>query len=413
MSSVSRLPFLFIATGLFGFVLFHATSLLSLTGWLGEGIRGPAGWFQTHLFVLGWATMLAMGAVYQLIHVILQSVVFSERLGYLHYLLFTVGLFGLLFGFVQGDILWIAGFATLAFAGILLFSVNLAITLYRSAKWNSITLSTAFALFYLLVTGLTGLSMGIDFGTGWLGDAHENFFHAHIWLGTLGWFGSLITGFSYKLLPMFYLSHDYKTRLQYVTFALWNTGVLSGAVLFLAGADLLAVRLSLPLIATAMLIYNVHLWQIRSKRHKRNPGVGIAWSVRGNQLFALFALAMTIKLWFAPELIQSEKTLLIIGWTYLSGWVSFMVLCYASKIIPFLWWTHKYGKRVGKPGTPVMADLLNERRAGLGLASIATTTLAVMAGLALESQPIVMIAGILFSLVSIGYISLVALVFSR
>ncbi|WP_334072869.1 MULTISPECIES: hypothetical protein [Paenibacillus] len=413
MSSVSRLPFLFIATAIFGFILFHATSLLSLTGWLGDGIRGPAGWFQTHIFVLGWATMLAMGAVYQLIHVILQSIVFSERLGYLHFLFFTVGLFGLLFGFIQGDILWIAGFATLAFTGILMFSVNLAVTLLRAGKWNSITLSTACAVFYLLLTGLTGMLMGIDFGTGWLGDAHENLFHAHIWLGTLGWFGSLITGFSYKLLPMFYLSHDYKTRLQYITFTVWNAGVLSGTVLFLTGADSLVARISLPLVVAALLIYNVHLWQIRSKRHKRSPGVGIAWSVHGNQIFALFALALMIKLFFAPEQMLAEKTILIIGWTYLSGWVSFMVLCYASKIVPFLWWTHKYGKMVGKPGTPVMADLLDERKAGIGLACIAATTLAVMAGLALESQPVVMIAGMLFSLVSIGYISLVGLVFSR
>ena len=101
---MSRLPFLFIITGIAGFALFHGASLLSLSGWLGEELRGPDGWFHIHLFVLGWATMLAMGAVYQLINVILQSSLYSERLGYVHYALFSVGLFGLLVGFVRGDI---------------------------------------------------------------------------------------------------------------------------------------------------------------------------------------------------------------------------------------------------------------------------------------------------------------------
>lgn len=412
-ASISRLPFLFILTGIFGFILFHVTSIMSLTGWIGEGIRGPTGWFHVHLFVLGWATMLAMGAIYQLINVILQSKIYSERLGYAHYFLFTFGLFGLLFGFIQGEIAWIAGFATLAFAGIVGFVWNMAMTLLRAGKWDPITISTACAVFYLLLTGISGMSMGIDFGTGFLGEAHENFFRAHIFLGTLGWFGLLITGFSYKLLPMFYLSHDYDTRLQYVTLILWNAGVLTGAVSLLFGMSLWVTCGALALIVLALISYNIHLLQIRSKRHKRTPGAGIAWTIYGNQLFAVFALALLIKLLGSPEQLMTTKMMLMIGWFYLNCWVSFMVLCYASKIVPFLWWTHKYGKLVGKPGTPVMADLLNDRKANLGLILIACSNLAVLAGIALDSPVMIAVCGTIFSLVSLAYISLIALVFSR
>lgn len=105
---MSRLPFLFIITGIFGFVMYHAFSLLSLTGWLGDELRGPEGWFHAHLFVLGWATMLAMGAIYQLIHVILQSNIYSLFLGYCHYFLFSIGIVGMLYGFIHADVIWIA-----------------------------------------------------------------------------------------------------------------------------------------------------------------------------------------------------------------------------------------------------------------------------------------------------------------
>lgn len=412
-SSISRLPFLFIITGIFGFVLFHATSLMSFTGWIGEGIRGPTGWFHVHLFVLGWATMLAMGAVYQLINVILQSNIYSGRLGYAHYFLFTFGLFGLLFGFIQGEIAWIAGFATLAFAGIVAFVWNMAMTLLRAGKWDPITISTACAVFYLLMTGISGMSMGIDFGTGFLGDAHENVFGAHILLGTLGWFGLLITGFSYKLLPMFYLSHDYSTRLQYVTLLLWNAGVIAGTISLLFGTSLWVTWGALALMVIALVCYNIHLLQIRKKRHKRSPGAGIAWTIYGNQIFLVFAFAMLIKLLGSPEQLLTTKTMLMIGWVYLNGWVSFMILSYASKIVPFLWWTHKYGKQVGKPGTPVMADLLNDKKANLGLLLIACANLAVLVGIGLDSPLMIAIAGSFFSIVSLAYISLIALVFSK
>ncbi|MCM3699004.1 hypothetical protein [Paenibacillus macerans] len=413
MPAMSRLPFLFIVTGIFGFVLFHATSLMSLSGWMGEGIRSPTGWFQVHLFVLGWATMLAMGAVYQLIHVILQSDLYSERLGYFHYCTFTVGLFGLLFGFIQGNIYWIAGFATLAFTGIVLFVWNMAATLFRAGKWDPITISTGCAVFYLLLTGLSGMAMGLNFATGLWNELHARLFGAHIWLGTLGWFGLLITGFSYKLLPMFYLAHDYPVKLQKIVLSLWNAGVLVGASSFLFGSGMGLKVAALLLIALAVVVYNAHVLQIRRKRHKRSPGPGIEWSVLGNQIFAAFAVAFVLRALWSPEHLLDTRTVLTAGWVYLSGWVSFTVLCYVSKIVPFLWWTYKYGKQAGKPGTPVLADLLNEQQVNLSLTAILCASLSVLAGLALNSPAVIAIGGGAYSLLSIAYIALIAMVFAR
>ncbi len=413
MPAMSRLPFLFIVTGIFGFVLFHATSFMSLTGWLGDDIRGPAGWFQVHLFVLGWATMLAMGAVYQLINVILQSNLYSERLGYIHYALFSVGLFGLLFGFIQGDTYWIGGFATIAFSGIVLFVWNMAATLLRAGTWNAITISTACAVLYLLLTGLSGMAMGINFATGLYNNLHENLFGTHIWLGTLGWFGLLITGFSYKLLPMFYLSHDYPTRLEYVVLGSWNAGVLLGATSFLFGLPTGYKVAALMLIVLAVLSFNVHLLQIRSKRHKRSPGAGIEWTVTGSQIFAIFAVVFAIRALVSPDHLLDSRTVLTVGWVYLGCWVSFTVLGYMSKIVPFLWWTHKYGKQAGRPGTPLLADLLDERKANLGLTLILCANLTVLVGLVLGSQVVIAAGGAVLSMVSVAYIALIALVFAH
>lgn len=409
---MSRLPFWFIITGLIGFALFQAASLITLFDWIDEGVRGPAGWFNAHLFVLGWATMLAMGAFYQLIGVILQSKLYSERLGYVHYAVFTAGLAGLLLGFVRSEIGWIAVSGGLTFIGIVLFAWNVGATLLRASQWNAITASAAAAVLYLLLTGLAGMVMGLNFATGWWNGLHSRLFGAHVWLGTVGWFGLLITGFSYKMLPMFYLAHRYPTTLQKAVFGIWNAAALAGAGAFLAGGKrpLLA---ALFLLALAVVLYNIHLLQIRQNRHKRNPGFGIRWSMYGNHAFAVFVVSGLIWAMAHPHRMLETEAVLLAGWIWLAGWVSFMILCYASKIIPFLWWTLKYGHRAGQPGTPLLAGLLDERKVNAALALIAGSLLLPAAGLLLDARELVAAGGAVHAASSMFYLALLGLVFTR
>lgn len=410
---MSRLPFLFIVTGIIGFVAYQVASLASLFGFLGDGIRGPSGWFHVHLFVLGWATMLAMGAVYQLIHVILQAPIFSERLGYVHYSVFTVGLIGLLYGFTSSEIRIIAAFATLSFIGILLFAWNMAVTLAKASRWNAITLSAACSVLYLVLTGVSGMAMGINFATGWFNEYHENLFGAHIWMGTVGWFGLLITGFSYKMLPMFYLAHDYPIKPQSIVLLLWNAAVIVGALSFLVDGSSWFIWCALLLLAAAVVVYNVHLLQVKKKRHKRSPGSGIQWSLYCSQAFACALIGALIYTGIFPDRLLSAETVLVSGWLYLGGWVSFTILSYASKIVPFLWWTQKYGKRAGKPGTPIMADLLSDKKVNAGLTTIAASSLLLIAALATGNETFTMIAGAALAAFSVAYIALISQVFTK
>ena len=56
--------------------------------------------------------MIAMGAVYQLVPVVLQNhKLFSERLGYIQYGVFTLGFAGLVIGFQQMNVVMVGSFA--------------------------------------------------------------------------------------------------------------------------------------------------------------------------------------------------------------------------------------------------------------------------------------------------------------
>lgn len=411
--AMSRLPFLFISTGIVGFVMYHAFSLLSLTGWLGDELRGPEGWFHAHLFVLGWATMLAMGAVYQLIHVILQTNIYSTTLGYSHYVLFTIGAVGMFVGFIKADVIWIAGSATLALFGILLFGLNMAITLFQASQWNPVTISAACACLYLVLTGVSGMLMGLNFAVGEWNDLHERLFGAHIWMGTLGWFGMLITGFSYKMLPMFYLSHNFSIRLQKIVLLLWNAAVITGVFAFLTGIKGVLLWLALLFLTAALICYVYHLEQIQEKRHKNNPGPGIRWTVYVSRALAVYAMALLIYSAQGLELLLDSRVVLLTGWVYLGGWVSLTILGYASKIVPFLWWTYKYGKLAGRPGTPLMAGMLSEQRIHWGILAMVAASLLLVSGILINLAEVMMVGGTLLSIISIVYIANIAFVFRR
>lgn len=410
---MSRLPFLFIVSGMIGFFLFHMFAIVHLYTWISQGLREPTGWFHIHLFVLGWGTMLAFGAIYQLMNVILQSKIYKESLGYVHYALFTIGLFGLLYGFISGHVGALATFGTITIIGILVFGWNMAHTILRSKQWNVIIFCATSSIVFLVLAAITGLTMGLNFAIVFGNSLHSSLFGTHIWLGTVGWFGLLITGFSYKMLPMFYLAHHYPTKLQLFTTILWTVSVIIGVVHFLILQQQWSFMLAVVTLLLAIVIYNIHLLQIRKYKHKKNPGPGIRWTMIGNFTFAILAiLVVTHTLIFNADLLNFI-TLRLVTWLYLIMWVSFMILGYASKIVPFLWWTYKYGNRVGQKNTPVMSDMLSERWAFLGLAAIMVTSLVVMVGISVNSPSIIAYAGLAYSLCCIAYISLIAYVFTK
>lgn len=408
-----RLPFLFMATGMAAFVAFHAVGLAMWARWLAAPVRAPEGWFYAHLFILGWATMIAMGAMYQLLSVILQKEYTNRKLGYVHYAVFAAGLAALLTGFALGDVGWIASGAAAAWCGVVLFAINVGLALVRARRWEPVTLAAASAVGYLVLTGALGLAMGANFAYGFWPQGHERLFRAHVWLGSIGWFGVLVTGFSFKLLLMFHLAHVKTTKLEYAVFALWNAATLVGAGAFLAGSPRAAVGGALTMLAAAVVVYNVYITTIRRHRHKRSPGAGVAAAVYASRALGAVAVAACALFWSVPGHAQTETAVLAATWAYLGGWVGTNVLGYFSKILPFLWWTHKYGPRVGQQRVPTMAELLPDREYAGWLAASAVGVL-LMAGLVGAGVPVAGAwAGALWSAASLGYAWRLALVLKR
>ncbi|OUM95880.1 MAG: hypothetical protein BAA02_03080 [Paenibacillaceae bacterium ZCTH02-B3] len=417
VSRVSRLPFLFFLTGLASFAVFQAWSLADVSAWLAafsEEPRYPSGWSRAHLFVLGWATMIAMGAVYQLVPVVLQNrQLFSRKLGYAQYAVFATGFAGLVAGFRAADVKTVGLFASVVFAGILLFAFNIGATLIAANAWNSVTAGCAAAVFHLVMAGAAGMLMGLNFAFEWWGAFHDRLLGAHLWFGAAGWFGFLITSFSYKLLPMFHLSHGHPETLQRFVAGFLLTGVWTGALSFLLNAPAWCHWIALSCTAAAFVLYAVHLAQIHRFRHKPMPGAGIRWS-RHLAIGIATVTALLVPLSAAfPDAVLGTRMAVIIGWLYLWGWVGGTILAYLSKIIPFLWWTHKYGSRAGREKVPTMAEMIDDRKVNALLSAIVASLFVLVAGFGWNSPLLQTLGGTLLAAGSLFYAGLLAAVFAK
>lgn len=409
----SKLPLRFLFTGIAMFMLFQIVSMVTMADWTGLSPRNPAGWSSAHLILLGWGTMIAMGAVYQLIFVVVQRSIYSERLGKWQYVLFLTGVLGLTYGFYQADVKLIASFATLAFTGIVLFVVNIAATLFQAKIWNPVTQSALAAVLFLLLTGLTGLGMGLNFRFAFLGMAHEQWFGAHLWFGLGGWFGLLITGFSYKMLPMFYLSHGHSDKPQAYVLALWSTAVALGGLSSLAGLPKWFQLAAFACVTAALAVYCRQIILIAKAKHKKTPGYGILVAVRAT--FALTGACAAFLLYaiWQPQVLTEPSAYAFLISFYLWAWVAPVILGYMSKIVPFLWWTIKYGDKVGKEKTPLMADLIKDRHVQLLLTLWLLAACALLGTTAFGTDESVRIAAVIWSLASAVYMGLVARVFLK
>lgn len=412
-----RLPFLFILTGLISFALFQLITVQDLGIWLielGDMPRFPTGWSRVHLLVLGWGTMIAMGAVYQLIPVVLQNQnLYSRKLGFVHYGFLATGLAGMVTGFQLTLLPVLAIGATLALTGILLFAFNIGMTLSRAPKWTPVLVSAACAIGYLVCAGISGLLMGLNFSFEWWGNFHDQLLGAHLWFGTVGWFTLLITGFSYKMLPMFYLSHGHPEKQQKWVIVLLNLSVLTGACSSLFAAPRWVMWGALLLFAAGMTVYASHLGEIYRHRHKPDPGAGMKWTGQLAAGLALLAWVVVFLLAFFPQLVAEPRMQVILGFTYLWGFIGMTVMSYLSKIVPFLWWTHKYGPLVGKTKIPTMAQLISERVVQLGLSLMLGSLFLLLAGLGWNVPVLTASGGCLLALSSLFYAGNIAAVFLK
>jgi cbb3-type cytochrome oxidase subunit 1 len=352
------LPLRYMVTGLlfavaaFGLALAYAPSFL-------DGVfLTPHLLAVTHLTALGWLTMIAMGALYQFVPVVLDVPIFSERLGKVQFYLYLAGVLGLAYEIGAGRLQTVAWPAGLLVLAIGLFLYNMARTLARVERWPLTGWFIIAALTSLGLVVTAGFVLALNLILGFLPLSQLAFVEAHGHLAALGWLGLLVMGVSYKLTPMFALSHPFdEWRLGRPVFILMTASV---AGLFVS----LLLRLgTVPLLACWLVAATgtgLYAWDYATMlRVRRRRPIDLT---QQHNIGGICGLLLATLLGLALVLTPSTSALhprlqLAYAVMALAGWLGLTTLGQLYKIVPFLVWTHRFAPKMGKERVPLLKDL--------------------------------------------------------
>ncbi|MFP5113348.1 hypothetical protein ACSU64_13310 [Bacillaceae bacterium C204] len=350
-----KLPLSFILFSLIALLL--SQILLLVNGQLmAEGsFRIPVIWSSAHLLVLGWSLMAAMGAMYQLVPVAFLTKIWNEKFAFIQFFVTAVGIISF-----SGMLYWSPQNAMfpgiLMLIGILMFLFQMFMTLKAQAKPTILTAFVGSSLVCLFITIFLGITMIYCLKTGFAGEYYQSIFKAHLLMGITGWFTLLIFGFSYKMVPMFSLSHGFPMVQAKYVFAFYFSGLVISLISFFTNNSLL-LKAGFFLLLIGFTIFSLHIRLIIKKRLKKTLDKPFTFALVAIGLGNLIHFAAFIILW------NHQFTTLAgpLVYAYLLLWIVLSIVSYLYKIVPFLWWTYKYSKEIGKNRVPSLKEMINEK----------------------------------------------------
>lgn len=383
-----RLPFQFFAAALVFFTLLNLLLFWKSPELLIFGFTHPIMLTATHLFTLGFATMTVMGALYQLVPVILQVPLHSERLGFVHFWLYLSGVCLMIVSFWWFSPLIIATGGTLVVIAVSIFVYNLYLSMRRSRVKSLTARYINAGLAYLSLTVTWGLLLALHLQYGFFGSTTLRQLAFHLSIGLGGWLGLLVIGVAYQLTAMFGLVHNPPEGLGRLIFAVFNTGVGLEVLALLLGLPGWAVSLGVTVTALALLLAAADGFRYLALRKRQHLDVSFRFVAASWTSLTLVVLLLLVARWLGPPVLHSARGFMALAYLGFIGWIALMIQAQMYKILPFLTWQHRYSSRVGREKVPLLRDMFSERLGFVALGAWVPGILLTVAGLLLNSLPV-------------------------
>lgn len=348
----------------------------------------------THLAVLGWITMVMMGALHQLFPVALSARIWSPRVGRWNFWLYAASLSGFIPSFFFGWTPGIAAFGSVAVLSVLVFAANLLASYPSVRIWHPMAFYVLAGLVWLVLTVGLGGVYALDWRFGWFAIT-DSMLAAHVHLGLAGWLSLVLMGVSYKLMAMFSLAHGHGERLAIVNLALWNAGLLGLAFsLWLWPHTPLVLAFALWLTASAA-IFVIDMGRLLSHRRRRRLSLE-QWHAFVS--FASFIAAAGMGALLAAGQQLTATWLVAYGYVALVGWLGFAIIGKYYKIVPFLTWLRRFSAVAGLGPTPLLRDMVDERVGWTSFGLLVAGYAGVVGGLLATSLWLIQAAGVVYAL---------------
>jgi len=319
-----------------------------------------------HVNLLGWAMMLIYGSLYQLVPVVFETKLFSEKLAKLTFWITGFSVFLMAWSFWSGKLTdWLVWSAYLIYTGLLLFVINIGLT-YKSATIKNIkNYFIIAAIFWLLFAQTEGLLMAMNFRYGFLGEPVTYHIKIHASAGLVGFFLQMIFGVGTTLIPMFLVSHKHSEKPLWPSFLLLNAGVGVATLSWLylpASWHRITTVTGWILVVAGIMFYVRFVYQAYRLRFKRILDEGMEPTML---MFITLFIPVFLSGWLvftgnpAGRIAVTVTSLLIFSMIF--GVINLIIMGQTYKTIPFIIWLEKYQPYVGKYKIPLPRQIYNAR----------------------------------------------------
>ncbi|MBI4473674.1 MAG: hypothetical protein HY646_13485 [Acidobacteria bacterium] len=277
----------------------------------------------THVFTLGWVSLMIFGVLRQLGPVAFGMKLYGER-----WIGVAIGIW------IPAVAAMVVGFATLRYelaaaATSVLFVLSLVIFVVFVSGFRGVRLEPPHAhlvaaLLYFAAAAVIGEWMGLAKGydVPLQASFHRTLF-AHIHLAGAGWAGMMILAVMSRLFPQPHLRHPLQARIRFIAF---NVGLIGLAAGLLSGGEwypIVGSILALACICYAVAFIPV-LMEFSQPSDRSTTFLVTSWICLG--VVALIGLAFNV--------VTHVQLQFVYGFLYFFGWLSFMILGMLYRIIP-------------------------------------------------------------------------------
>jgi hypothetical protein len=328
----------------------------------------PAAIAVTHLFTLGFMSMVMLGALLQLLPVVAGAPVTSSRLiGSVTHLAVTVGTLSLCAGFLFTEPNFVRTGMVLLVIGFMVFAIAVGAALLRSPIRNALVGSIKFSVAALVLTISFGTALASSHAWN-VGLPNEALRYLHPAWGLLGWGALLAMGVAFRVVPMFQLTSRYPSWLTrtlppiiVVLLMLWSTMLWMDD-----GAPLFPVILAAGITA-AFAIFAVTTLLMQHRRKGGQLDITVYFWQLGMASLLIATVAALFNISLPDVLFQSDFLDTFIGVVILFGFFGSIINGMLYKIVPFLVWFRMHAVAAQNRRLPNVKAIIPERRQRLQL----------------------------------------------
>jgi hypothetical protein len=365
-----------------------------------------------HLATLGWATLVAMGALHQLGPALLGVPVRPGRPALVQCGLALLGLALLAAGFLahRRGVLVAGGLVT--WAAVVAFAWVLGRLIPQRRRWPPPAAGVAASVGYLLLAATWGVLMVTNWRWPfWRHLLTEAGIGTHVTLGLAGWLVQLVVSVSYYLLPRFVGVRPVERGRLPAVLGLLNAGivVLVAAALGRWGP---AARLGVGLLAAAGGVWATDLWRwLRAARGGAPDLTMQHWWVIWAQTVLLAVAGLAWALGWAP--VASTRLATAAGTLVLLGWVTLAIMGQLYKVTPFLMWFYRYARGLSALEIPRLPAPYYPREGRLPFYASSAGGVVMAAGVLLRAPWLAVVGAVAFCAGAVAFSLLMAVSWIR